>query len=54
MGYRAGLAGVALTPALLAAACGAGILSAWIGSVDFILATVPPVLMLATLTLLVE
>lgn len=43
-----------MTPAMVAAACGAGVLSAWIGSVDFILTTVPPVLMLATLALLVE
>jgi len=43
-----------MTPAMVAACCGAGVLSAWIGSVDFILTAVPPVLMLATLILLVE
>lgn len=43
-----------MTPALLAACCGVGVLSAWVESVDFILATVPPVLMFATLILLVE
>jgi hypothetical protein len=43
-----------LTPGLLAACGVAFVASAWIGSVDFVLATVPPVLMFATLALLVE